>query len=373
MRRSAAIIGLFAAQLASVPSFSAAPLNAPAPKLLREINLASSADAVRNLSFSPDEHWIAVLAGPKRNDLLVLPVDGTPGQSIHIDPGMPIFWGPEWSPTSDALLVGEAAGFKHGVAKLFDLQGKVLWQRNGPGVELWSRDPAGGTFGFIDSEHLLARSIPGKGKPAAFDTLDLEGRVIDTWPTRKQWEFAAMNPDRHLLAVFSDSDQSETIVLDYASKRVIQTKSNPTWLYQDGNRSQGIWEYFAESGKSLCLVGNAESHATGAECLDVDTGEKFAQFHRFPGGMPAAASVHSSRLVLTQVTPFRSKERPLIDSYGQRVVWDFRSGAEIAAWGITAQTAGRGSIVVPSAVAISSTGRYIAEGANGILRIYELP
>jgi WD40 repeat protein len=373
MRRRTAVIGLFAAQLASVPLLNTAPLSALAPKLLREINLASSADAVRNLSFSPDEHWIAVLAGPKRNYLLLLPVDGTPGQGIHIDPGMPIFWGPDWSPDSRSILVGEAAGSKHGIAKLFDLQGKVLWQRNGPGVELWSRDPAGGALGFIDGEHLLARSIPGKGKPAAFDTLDLEGRVIDAWSPRKQWEFAAINPDRHLLAMFSDSDQSETIVIDYASKRVIQTKSNPTWLYRDGNRSQGIWEYFTESGKTLCLVGNAESRANGAECLDVDTGEEIAEFHRFPGGVPAAASVHGSRLVLTQVTAFRSKNGLLIYSYGQRVAWDFRSGAEIATWGITSQTVGQGSIVAPPAVAISSTGRYIAEGANGILRIYELP
>jgi hypothetical protein len=340
MKRSTAILGLFAAQLASVPSLNTAPLNAPPPKLLREINLAPSAYAVRNLAFSPDEHWIAVLAGPKRNDLLVLPVDGTPGQSIHSDPGMPIFWGPDWSPSSDALLVGEAAG---------------------------------GVLGFIDGEHLLARAVPGKGKPPAFDTLDLEGRVIDTWPAQKQWELAAISPERHLLAVFSDSDQSKTILIDYASKRLIQTKSNPTWLYQDGNRSQGIWEYFAESGKTLCLIGSAESHAAGAECWDVETGEKIAEFHRFPGGMPAAASIHGSRLVLTQVTPFRSKNGPLIDSYGQRVVWDFRSGGEIAAWGITGQIAGKDNIVVPSAIAISSTGRYIAEGAKGILRIYELP
>jgi hypothetical protein len=59
------------------------------------------------------------------------------------------------------------------------------------------------------------------------------------------------------------------------------------------------------------------------------------------------------------------------------VVWDFRSGIEVAAWEPGTQTVETARdfqrIVRPAPAAISSTGRYIAEGTEGILRIYELP
>jgi WD40 repeat protein len=365
MKRITAILGLFAAQLA----VSASPSNAPSPKLLREIDLPAFM-RVGTLAFSPDEHWIAVIGGGHRSELLLLPLDGSPEQTIHIDSGMPIFWGPEWSPNSGAV-VGASAAHKQGLAKLYSVRGNQLWEHVNTGQTIWDAD--GGVFAFLDPGPLLARQISDKGKPAGFETLDLQGQVIDTWPEQKQWQVAAINPDRHLVAVFPDRSLSKTLIIDYPSKRVIQTKSNPTWLYEGGGRSQGVLEYFVEAGKTICTVGSAESRAVDAECRDVDSGQKIAEFHRFTGGWPAAASDHASRLVLTQETRFWSKRRSQIDSYGERVVWDFRAGTEIAAWGVRGQSSGASSIIQPSPVAISPTGRYLAEGADGILRIYELP
>jgi hypothetical protein len=375
MQRSTAILGFFAVQFvltASPPK--AAPSAAPPPKLLHEIHLPPPAESVGMLAFSPDEHWIAVVAGPRQSELLLLPLNGSPDQNIHIDPGAPIACGPVWSPNSDAVLVGEFAG-KQGIAKLYSIRGTQLWEHDGLRVELFSYNPAGGVFGFLDPEHLLARESPKDGK-AGFETLDLEGHVIDTWPAPKQWELAALNPNRHLLAVFADHIQSKTLVIDYPSKKMLQTRSNPTWLYQDGGRSAGVWQYFAEGGKTLCSVGSAESRPAGAECWDADSGAKIAEFQRFTGGIPAAASACGSRLVLTEETRFWSKRRSEIDSYGERVVWDFRSGAELAAWQTTGQavvTHGTSAVIRPTPVAISSTGHYVAEGGGGILRIYELP
>jgi hypothetical protein len=367
MKRSTAILGFFAVQFVLTAS--------QPPKLLRETHLPPPAESVGMLAFSPDEHWIAVVAGPRQGELLLLPLNGTPDQNIHIDPGGPISWGPVWSPNSDAVLVGELAGSKQGIAKLYSLRGTQLWEHDGPGLQLFSYNPAGGVFGFLDSEHLLARESPKDGK-AACDTLDLQGHVLDTWPAPKEWELAAINPDRHLLAMFADHIQSKTLVIDYPSKKVLQTRSNPTWLYQNGGRSAGVWQYFADGGKTLCSVGSAESHPAGAECWDAGSGEKIAEFQRFTGGAPAAASDRGSRLVLTQETRFWSKRRSEIGSYGERVVWDFRSGAELAAWETTGQavvTHGTSAVIRPTPVAISSTGRYVAEGGGGILRIYELP
>ena len=66
-------------------------------------------------------------------------------------------------------------------------------------------------------------------------------------------------------------------------------------------------------------------------------------------------------------------------SYHDRVVWDFRTDKVIAEWAPITQATETGqgppedkrTEFGPSV--ISPSGRYIAEGSNGILRIYELP
>jgi hypothetical protein len=57
---------------------------------------------------------------------------------------------------------------------------------------------------------------------------------------------------------------------------------------------------------------------------------------------------------------------------GEPVVWDFCSGAEIAAWEVP-QIIWTNSSHILDHVAISSSGRYVAETAGALLRIYELP
>jgi hypothetical protein len=62
---------------------------------------------------------------------------------------------------------------------------------------------------------------------------------------------------------------------------------------------------------------------------------------------------------------------------GGRVVWDFRSSAEVAAWAPAVQYLETDrnvrDVAQPAPAAISPSGRYVAEGADGMLRIYELP
>jgi hypothetical protein len=56
----------------------------------------------------------------------------------------------------------------------------------------------------------------------------------------------------------------------------------------------------------------------------------------------------------------------LVFPRSERVVWDFCSGIEVAAWEVP-------QIAWTGHVAISSTGRYVAETAGALLRIYHLP
>jgi WD40 repeat protein len=395
-RLTAAIFGFLTAQLMlSAPPPKTAPFIAPPPKLLREIDLNQiiqeragvlpSNHSVRAVVFSPDENWIAVAVGQHRREgkfkpgdirfeshLLILPLQGSAGHPAQVDPGILLGEGSlAWSPKSDALVV---QGMLSGSAQLYNVRGSQLWKREHPGkqvlLEPW-------IVGFIDPDHLLAHHVPTKGGPDGFETLDLQGQVVDTWTASKQWRGGSINSDRHLLAVFSDFAQSKLLIIDYPSKKVMRIQSDPTWLYRDGGRSALITAYFAQNGKTICTVGSAKSHDTHAQCWDLDSGQKIADFERFLGGRPAAASAHGSRIVLTQSWVLGNNRTGRETFSGGRVVWDFRSGAEVAAWAPAVQSLDRDrnvrDIAQPAPVAISPTGRYVAEGADGMLRIYELP
>jgi hypothetical protein len=228
------------------------------------------------------------------------------------------------------------------------------------------------TFGFLDSKHFLARRTPAKGMPAFFETINLQGQVVDTWAVPKHWTVADLNPERGPVAVLTER-ASKTLVIDYASKKVLLATDNP---YGYLGRQGGSWRYFTESGKTLCSVGSVGTgnpeFDTATECRDVDSGKKIAQFGGFPGGAPAAASSHGSRLVLTHDPAFRMRGGALVFPHGERVVWDFRSDADIAAWDAPRITWANTAHTLDSG-AISSSGRYVADAAGARFRIYELP
>jgi hypothetical protein len=369
-------VWIFAAQLAASASPPTGAPKTPPPQLLREIAILPPSHLISALAFSPDEQWIAITAAIRhrpgsrhyKRDLLFVPLDGSRDRTVRLDPGLPILWDPIWSPDSSAVLIGELAEPTRGVAKLLNLRGDQLWARDAPQSLRPSRRPAGEVFGFLDNDDLIAELL-AKHKPAAFATLDLQGQVTGTWPVPKKWTIEAVSPDRRLLAVFSDEYPSKALIVNYSSESVIRSQSSATWLYRNGVRAQAAVQFFTEAGRTLCGVQGPENEAWPAQCWDVDTGQKIAEFHGFSGGWPAAASAHASRLVLTQ---FRTFFRRQIDSYGERVVWDFRSGAEVASMPVQGQNLWDVELQ-PAPIAISATGHYLAEGADGILRIYELP
>lgn len=373
----------FAIQLAAAASPPThPPKGPPPPRLLLQIEVFPAAYAIRTLAFSPDERWVGILGeddkgikngrGDFESALLLFPGPAPQDQPlphpVRIDRGMPIFWGPVWSPGSDSVLVGEPAGPDRGVAKLFSIAGGQLWARD----VSQSRSqlifppprPYGEVFGFLASDRLIAEFLD-KRRRAAFSTLDLQGEVTDAWPVPKKWTIAAVSPETHLLAVYSDDYRAKTLIIDYSSRKIIQSKKNPAWLYRNGDNALVNVEFFTEAGKTLCVVASGTHEESPAECWNVDTGSKVGEFRGLFGGAPAAGSAHDSRLVLTQTR--------LPSGDVNRIVWDFRTGAELAAWPAPGQIIGPHGLPQTAPVAISSTGRYIAEGGNGILRVYELP
>jgi hypothetical protein len=381
MKCAAALISLLVVQL----------VGAPPPKLVREIGLKQIISGQPqftsvSLTFSPDDNWIAIVAGynptPGKGHLPLLlsgpasiflvPRTELLGQQIgdqriQIDPGMYPAASAIWSPNSDSLLVQGVAGNQIGpntgrIAKLWNLRGEELGH--------YGLQHGAGIFGFLDAEHLLTGDPPAK----TVETMDLHGQVVDRWTAPKQWRVVDISPDRHLLAVLPDEEATKTLVVDYATKKILLSKDNP---YHDLNRSGGgmqTSQYFTEGGKTLCLVGTAQlgdpQFDVAPECWDVDSGKRIAKFDGIRGGVPAAASPRGSRLMLTRYTTVPGLGRR--SSLGlEYVVWDFRSGTQVAAW--KPQQLSVISPVRLSGMAISSTGRYAAEIAGDVLRIYELP
>ncbi len=109
------------------------------------------------------------------------------------------------------------------------------------------------------------------------------------------------------------------------------------------------------------------------ECWDVDSvarGLPSLGWHHRRRRPCQLLSPRGSRLILTRYTTVPG---PGHSSYlgVEYVVWDFRSGTQVAVW----KSQQTGTIPPPrlSSMAISSTGRYAAEIAGDVLRIYELP
>lgn len=422
MNRSSVWIACLVAHLAS-----AAPApkkthtsEAPPPRLITQIDLDRLGPAtsgvlpvyiIQRLAFSPDENWIAVTAriatavlnkpgtpskvsiefNPRslKYRLFLVPLHKPPEQAVQIDPGIVPWF--TWSPNSDSVLVeGVQPDKRSGTAKLYNLRGESLWTHLGPvRPQVISPRPVGGIFGFIGSGHLLAYRIAPPGKSVWFDTLDLNDRMVSTWKVPKDWNIADISPDGRHLAVLSGKYATKTVLVDYDSKQTLQTWENPSRV--GPAFFGGFPQYFVDGGKAICSIGPARgrygagagpdytSGATHAQCRDVETGVTIATFSPFLGGAPAAAAVRASRLVLTQATFLSQQDPAHVQYYGGRVVWDFRTNEEVAAWGPAAPKAASPNAPlflrspVPGPVAISPTGQFVAEGADNVLRIYAIP
>ncbi len=381
------------------------PAQAAPPKLIQGYRLEGlpppPSGFYRTVSFalSPDEQWIAVVVSTTRKDtinakvwaldstLLLLPVHPSSGQRVQISPAMRT-GKPLWSPDSKAVAVQAAVANRQewntgtSVIKAYNLRGELLW--TGPS--------SGGMAGFIDPGHLLVRHRQRNHKPAGFDTINVRTSAVTPWPVPRHWMFAAMNPDRRLVAMFPDSEKTKTVIVDYATGKVLQSMKNQVSdLYWYGP----MFVHFAEHGKAVCFAAlDAQSFSVRFSnypiCRDVDTGRTIAELKTVDGGEPADASSAGTRVVLTNLNGFPGASRteaesrskadaisgPGLQTYSGNVVWDVRSGEEIAAWkpgDLRLALLGQPLAGTVPTVAISSSGKYVVMGFGDEVRVYELP
>jgi hypothetical protein len=363
----------------------------PRLKLDREINLNAmiqeraglqpSTHSVVALAFSPDEKWIAVGVGfhykpgtwqPKEFDshIIVLPLKEGTGRSLQLDSDTGVAQGSlVWAPGSNVLAVDGQQGLK-----CYAIPGGEPWKDWRPDAQVAQM------LGFIDARHGLAYAsledrLQAKRQkaPLAVYTFDLTGHVVDVWNAPSLGVVTAVDPDRHFIAVAMDSRNPDPVfpILRYPGMAVVQDWSNVKPFGRP---------ILAESGKTLCGVYYLGRDSGHASCRDIDTGVKIAEFKGFPAGQPASVSSQASRIILTHMRLVRGiTEEYDMRGYHDRVVWDFRADKVVAEWVPLTQVSETGltppedrrTEFGPSI--ISPSGRYIAEGTNGRLRIYEIP
>jgi len=321
------------------------------------------------IRFSPDGKKIAVSGNPYRfgqptmSRLIVVQVV-SPREDIqqfgieHIVSDSESFGPPEiaWSSAGDVILAGRS----------------IVRLRDGSSCELHNSLGRG----FLGADRIIARVLLGVSR-SQLEFFDSECKPSGAWELGySDWAVTDVSPDRGLLSVWRrfgtpEEPLNELEVLDPIARKVIRSWPSA----QSGYESR-----FADHGHVLCAGdGGAdlyENRKVPPRCMDVDTGEKIAEARGIVGGAPFAAAEHGSRVVASDHgSTFNLRFREYDTGLKRRVVWDFRKNAEIASWKPDMQTyslLGGKPAKEPFVFAISPDGEYVAEGGNGVLRLYKI-
>jgi hypothetical protein len=203
-----------------------------------------------------------------------------------------------------------------------------------------------------------------------FKFFDSECQLQGEWEVPEAWQIHDVSIERGLIAMTRKLgfDTNEYLMVDPITRKVIRR-----WFNNSGPYGQ-----LADGGKAICGGGDVEEKGKAPLiCWDVDTGDKIGQSPTINGGDPMVTAAHSSRIVASSN---RRVRRPFFsDNVGtvvdRQAVWDFRKGTELVSWRPKSQSymdINNERVAAPFQVAISPDGEYIAEGGNGIVRLYKI-
>lgn len=150
----------------------------------------------------------------------------------------------------------------------------------------------------------------------------------------------------------------------------------PTWHRESAladAASVVIDPQFADSGQAFCWMHGAEWHPT-VGCSAVGTGQVLGTTPNW-----SDPSIRTALKAPRAVVSDYSKKLDRIDFLWypgdprRRVVWDFRSGLQLARWKPKIQPAEHGSwFSLPFPFDVSPDGDSIAEGGSGCVSLYRI-
>jgi hypothetical protein len=220
-----------------------------------------------------------------------------------------------------------------------------------------------------DSKIVALRGrLNGRGRldTSAFLFFDKDCAAQEPWEIPGNWFLSSVNPNTGGALIKS----TETKFVDLNSRTIGVTIG--------GHDSElGGDALLANDGKSVCRTGGIDGK--GMACFDIASGKLLGEAP-VNGGGPMATAAHSSRVVLTD---WRYQPYIIMDGgfeiLRKRIVWDFETKEEIVTWGSGNQRYlkyysprendwGK----KPFAVAISGDGTLVAEGGDGLIRLYRI-
>jgi hypothetical protein len=316
------------------------------------------------LRLSPNGRKLAVIADvygaqeAKRSRLLVIDVDHPAASVRQFD----IEWGILENESGRAPNFGWAPS-----GQIIYALGKVVHLESGTICDLPSRSVFVG-----DNAAVSAQAYP----PPLYSSTRLtfynqDCKEGESWEVPEGWLVTDVSTDRRLLSVVRETASpadAERLIVDPIGRKVIQR-----WR----DNVAGAWE-FADRGKAVCQGGSVlQSDRAPARCRDVDTGSEIGETPR-NGIEPIAMAASATRAVVSDYQrmkiPFDYEYRT---TFKGRYIWDFGTGKELVSWMPESETYGNAFTPTKRVTelfrfAISSDGQYVAEGGNGIIRLYKI-
>ena len=315
-------------------------------KALKKGGIALPPDTpILRLRFSPDGRRIAVLVPAetgKTNQLLVIDAE-TPEVAIRpFDVGASTN-DLSWEPSGDRIL---ASGSVVRLADGRSCQAKIGEEYTHGG-------------GFLADNLIITEE--GNYLATSFAFLDSSCQKIDSWDVPRDWHLKQTVGSRILVQVSPRWFRAFDVLPAGSRKEVLD---------KEGTRA-----VFAEDGKTLCTFDWTQKlRRFETTCWEADTGKQIA---RLPPEymMLSVSSMSASRILLERflsIPWFITLTEDDTTLPWKMLVWDFRSGREVASWAPHGQKGTLTRPKEPFVYDISSDGNYIVEGGNGIIRLYKI-
>ena len=322
-----------------------------------------SASVVWGISFSPDESKVAIgfgpfpsSLGPNPQHVVIVPIASPSIVLREFDVSLTNYLVSTftWAPSGKALVVGDRMA-----API------MLSLDREPGCSF----PISSQFGGFLRDDLMVVT----GSDSEVRILRRDCSLVKKWKTTADTRVLGTSPEQDLIAILDRSADGSSITelssgTHEAKQRWIRSAAETIAAFRGGFQ-------FADQGRLFCggYDSGDELHRTNIQCRDTQSGSIVATNTNV---VLWNGSIHSSGGRLLAITDYSVTERngkvwQLSHAGGEfitprrRLIWNIRTGKEIASW--------KSRTMKPNFIlALSPNAKYAAEGGSGSVQVYAL-